>query len=41
MVKEKQLTLFNLSPMDEGKEKINLSGRRADGAPNKELQGYS
>jgi len=25
MVKEKQLTLFNLSPMDEGKEKINLS----------------
>jgi len=25
MVKEKQLTLFSLSPMDEGKEKINLS----------------
>ena len=24
MVEEKQLTLFNLSPMDEGKEKINL-----------------
>ena len=24
MVKEKQLALFNLSPMDEGKEKIQL-----------------
>jgi hypothetical protein len=25
MPEQKQLTLFNLSPMDEGKDKINLS----------------